>query len=52
MAKIINDIYTFIVSAYTGCLIVVSSAYLEEGGDAGGGPDSPVEVHIVRVIPP
>ena len=43
-------IYTFIVSAKV--LIVVSSAYLEEGGDAGGGPDSPVEVHIVRVIPP
>ena len=25
--------------------------YLEEGGDAGGGPDGPVEVDIVWVVP-
>ena len=49
MAKMINDMYL-----YSFCvvdIIVESSAYLEEGSDAGGGPDRPVEVHIVRVVP-
>ena len=48
MAKMINDMYF-----YSFCIghIVESSAYLEEGGDAGGGPDSPVGVHIIRVVP-
>ena len=46
----INDIYFY--SFCKSTFIVVRSAYLEEGGDAGGGPDCPVEVHIVRVIPP
>ena len=49
MAKMINDMYFY---SFCIVLIVVSSAYLEEGGDAGSGPDCPVEVHIVRVIPP
>ena len=36
---------------YSFYMVHISLLYLEEGGDACGGPDSPVEVNIVRVVP-